>query len=291
MAVRRLQCDANHRSQPSVAPKGCLVRRTRFFVYTVSLLLSAGVVFAGTAAAADPPAPPGTPTAESFGGIATVGPIFSDGLRHDHGCTRSVVASPSRDLVLTAAHCVFGTAAGWRFVPGYADGAAPYGVWKVQRAYLDPAWLRGQDPQHDFAILQVANRIRGDRTVALQDVTGAEVLGTAPAQGTAITDIAYNAGLDDKPIRCATTSYLTDGYPAFNCHGFVGGSSGSPWLTSVAGTSRQVVVGVIGGLHQGGCYEYTSYSSAFTGDVRRLINRAARGDRPDTAPQAGSDGC
>ena len=268
------------------------MRLRRSFALATSFLLSAGALIAGSAAAAaDPPAPPGTPTAEFFGGIATVGPIFSDGLRHDHRCTGSVVASASRDLVLTAAHCIDGTAAGWRFVPGYSDGAAPYGVWKVQRVYVDPSWLRSQDPQHDFAILQVADRTRGGRTVALQDVTGAEVLGTAPAPGTAITDIAYNAGLDDKPIRCATTTYLTDGYPAFNCHGFVGGSSGSPWLTSVAGTRRPVVVGVIGGLHQGGCYEYTSYSSAFTGDVRRLIKRAARGDRPDTAPQAGSDGC
>jgi len=51
------------------------------------------------------------------------------------------------------------------------------------------------------------------------------------------------------------------------------------------------VVGVIAGLHQGGCYEYTSYSPAFRPDVYALIARATVGLHPDNVPQAGSDGC
>lgn len=255
-----------------------------------AITLTAGVWTAGPAAA-DPPAPPGTPTATAFAGTPTVGPIFRHGLSQSHGCTGSVVASPRGDLVLTAAHCVSGTAAGWSFAPGYDDGQTPYGVWTVTHAYVDPRWSADQDPRHDYAILRLADQRRGGHDATVQQVTGAEVLGRAPRPGAAITDVAYNAGIDDQPIRCATKTYSTDGFPSFNCHGYVGGSSGSPWLATVPGSHLTFVEGVIGGLHQGGCYEYTSYSSAFTSDVQQLILRATLELRPDTVPAAGSDGC
>jgi V8-like Glu-specific endopeptidase len=261
---------------------------SRFRTLAVTVLaLAVGAIITGTAAQADPPAPPGTPTATSFAGTPTVGPIFRDGLTQDHECTASVIASPARDLILTAAHCVTGTAAGYQFAPGYDNGRTPYGVWTVTHAYVDSSWLKSQDPQHDYAILQVASH----RSVRLQDVTGANLLGTAPRSGTTITDVAYNAGSNDQPVRCTTSTYLTDGYPTFNCHGYVGGSSGSPWLATLPGTHVQLVRGVIGGLHQGGCFEYTSYSSSFTADAYQLLLRATLGIHPDTAPEPGSDGC
>ncbi|SEG10758.1 Trypsin [Actinacidiphila yanglinensis] len=269
-----------------------MVRFSRARVLTVlaTALAAVGVLSAGPALA-DPPAPPGTPTATAFDGTSTVGPLFRNGLAQNHGCTASVVASPRHDLLLTAAHCVSGTAAGWQFAPGYRAGQTPYGVWTVTHAYVDPRWSSSQDPRYDYAVLQVADRSTGHRTNAIQDVTGAEVLGTAPRAGQAVTDVAYNAGIDDLPIHCATTVTYTDGSPGFNCHGYVGGSSGSPWLSTVPGTHRTEVVGVIGGLHQGGCYEYTSYSSPFTVQAETLILRATLGLHPDVVPAAGSDGC
>jgi hypothetical protein len=248
--------------------------------------LFACTIPAAVPAQADPPAPPGTPTASTFAGTPTVGPLFRDGLANDHECTASVVTSPSRDLILTAAHCVFGTAAGWQFAPGYRLGATPYGVWTVTGAYVDPHWRSDQDPRYDYALLRVAPS-GGKR---IQDVTGGKTLATAPAAGTSITDVAYNAGRNDDPIRCSTTAYRTDGYPAFNCHGYVGGSSGSPWLTRF-GARTAVVHGVIGGLHQGGCYEYTSYSSPFTWAVYVLLARASAHAAADVAPEPGGDGC
>lgn len=264
-----------------------MIRSRLVAVMTLLALAAVGATAVATAAQADPPAPPGTPTATSFAGTATVGPLFRDGLSQDHECTASVVASPARDLILTAAHCVTGTAAGYQFVPGYDRGRAPHGVWTVTHVYVDPSWVSSQNPQHDYAILQVAGR----HGVRIQDVTGANLLGVAPRSGTRITDVAYNAGIDDQPIRCGTSTYRTDGYPSFNCHGYVGGSSGSPWLSAVPGTQLKAVRGVIGGLHQGGCFEFTSYSSAFTGDVYRLLARATLGIHPDSVPAAGGDGC
>jgi hypothetical protein len=262
----------------------------RMIVLAAVAAVSAGLLSA-TPAAADPPAPPGTPSATAFAGVPTVGPLFRNGLGHNHGCTASVVAGPRHDLILAAAHCVSGTAAGWQFAPGYNGGRTPYGVWTVTHAYVDPKWSDTQDPQHDYAILQVADQQINGRRTAVQDVTGANVLGQAPHPGQPITDVAYNAGIDDRPIRCTIPAYYTGGFPAFNCHGYVGGSSGSPWLATVPGSHRTYVEGIIGGLHQGGCYEYTSYSSAFTPDVYALIARATLGIHPDTVPAAGSDGC
>ena len=267
----------------------------RFSGTKVAVLLAAALVSVGVwtavPAVADPTAPPGTPSATAFDGTPTVGPLFRNGLDQAHGCTASVVASPHHDLILTAAHCVSGTAAGWQFAPGYDNGRTPYGVWTATRAYVDPKWSHGQDPQHDYAVLELADQRHGGHVVGVQDVVGANTLGQAPRSGRKITDVAYNAGLDDQPVHCTTAVYSTDGFPSFNCHGYVGGSSGSPWLSTAHGTHHTTVVGVIGGLHQGGCYEYTSYSPAFTSDTHHLIARATLGLHPDTVPPAGSDGC
>jgi hypothetical protein len=269
-----------------------MVRFSRPRLITVLATAVAAIGIMSTAPAlADPPAPPGTPTATTFDGTSTVGPLFRDGLDKDHDCTASVVASPHHDLLLTAAHCVSGTATGWQFTPGYRNGQAPYGAWTVTHAYVDPRWNSNQDPRYDYAILQVADRSIAHRKTAIQDVTGANILATAPHAGQTITDVAYNAGIDDLPIRCSTTVTYTAGFPSFNCHGYVGGSSGSPWLSEVPGTHLTKVNGIIGGLHQGGCHEYTSYSSPLTWQANTLILRATLGLHPDVAPAAGSDGC
>jgi len=177
-------------------------------------VMGASLWLATPAAAAPPAAPPGTPTATSFAGVPTVGPLFSAGLKNPHGCTASVVASSHEDLILTAAHCVSGTAAGWLFAPGYDKGRTPFGVWTVTHAYVDRAWITSQDPRDDFAFLQVAHQERDSRSVGVQDVTGANVLLSKPWPGERITDIAYNAGKDDQPIRCTIRVYYTAGYPS-----------------------------------------------------------------------------
>ena len=97
--------------------------RPRLLSVVVTLVVAfvALVITAGSAFADD------YPTATDVGSIPTVGPLFFDGLANDHGCSADVIAAPSRDLVLTAAHCIEGTGAGITFAPGYLDGATPYG--------------------------------------------------------------------------------------------------------------------------------------------------------------------
>jgi hypothetical protein len=91
-------------------------------------------------------------------GLPSIGPPFAHGMSIDHGCTASVLDSPAGDLILTAAHCVAGTAAGLLFAPGYRNGAAPYGIWTVASAYADAFWTDGEDAGYDYAILPVADR-------------------------------------------------------------------------------------------------------------------------------------
>jgi V8-like Glu-specific endopeptidase len=270
---------ADHRGVHGHDPE---VAMRRYLIVQVGLLAAAfaGLTLIAGSVAADGPTTLGKPAANSFNGIPTVGPIFRGALTGGHSCTGSVLSSVGHDLILTAAHCVSGTAAGWLFAPGYNAGATPYGVWTVVHAYIDPSWTANQDPQHDYAILQVARHQAGTHPVGVEDVTGGNRLGLAPRAGERVTDVAYNAGVDDQPIKCATRVYHTDGYPSFNCHGYADGSSGSPWISSVPGSHISFVRGVIGGLHLGGSYEYTSYSSAFSSDVYRLLISATLHPHP-----------
>jgi V8-like Glu-specific endopeptidase len=254
----------------------------------LALLALSVLVAVPSAAASSQPAPLYTPTAQHFNGRSTVGAIFPLGLSGPHTCTASVLDSPKRNLIITAAHCVIGAAIGWSFAPGYVNGRTLNGVWTVTAAYLDPHWITNQDPNYDFAILRVAPRQMGKRWRNIEDVTGGNVLTEAPKPGSPITDVAYNIG-DNVPITCTAHSYYTFGYPSFNCHGYVAGSSGSPWLQRHG--KRVAVTGVIGGPHQGGCSESTSYTSRFGPAVQALLQRANTGGAGDVAPIPGSDGC
>lgn len=229
-------------------------------------------------------------SAKSFRGTPTVGALFLPGLYPSlHTCTASVVRTRAGDVIMTAAHCVSGNGVGYRFAPGYRDGATPYGVWSVTAAYGDPAWISKQNPHRDWAFLTVADRTVHGRQRSLQSITGAHRLGATATRGSRVTVVGYGLGRNDKPIRCAATVYLHAGYPAFNCGGFVGGTSGSPWLRRTR--SGRVVVGDIGGLHQGGCTPSTSYSPPLGTRAHHALRRAARATSPDVFPPAGSDGC
>ena len=223
------------------------------------------------------------PTAQSFRGISQVGVLLLP--NGTHYCSASVVSSRHRDLLLTAAHCVTGTGLGIRFAPGYRNGRAPYGVWSVTKMYVDPGWVRGQDPHRDYAFLRVA-ALRGR---ALQPTVGSIDLGRTPPRGRRVTVIGYPVG-SGNAVRCTVPLRYSDGFPRIDCHGFVGGTSGGPFLhTGSAG--HRWLVGLIGGLHQGGCTEATSYSPYFGPAIAALRDRADDDGPGDVVPPAGPSGC
>lgn len=201
-----------------------------------------------------------------------------------HSCTAGVIASATRDLLITAAHCVSGAGTGITVSPGYDAGRAPYGTWSVTAVFVDPAWADHQSENDDFAILRVAPQTMGGMTRRLQDVTGAVPLGTTPTDREAVTVQGFNAGSNDQSVVCTTELAFKRGNPVFQCDGYTDGSSGSPWLVTGADHVTRTV-GVIGGLNQGGCKTQRSFSSAFGTNIMELLARAeADGNEGDDAP-------
>jgi hypothetical protein len=254
----------------------------------LALVLAAAAGVAGPAAGSSAAQSP--PEAQHFAGVPTVGPLFLPGAYPGfHSCTAGVVRSTAGNVIVTAAHCVTGTGVGYRFAPGYDNGATPYGVWSVTGAYGAPAWMSRQDPHRDWAFLTVARQQVDGHSRSLQSVTGAHRLGRTAIPGDRVKVIGYALGSGDQALRCTTSVNGVGGYPEFDCDGYVGGTSGSPWLRK---SSHGVVIsGVIGGLHQGGCTPASSYSPPLGKPAHRALARAASGTGPDTFPAPGSDGC
>ncbi len=242
-------------------------------------------------AAADRPAAAvaRVPTSTTSSSVSEIGPLYANARATTHGCTASVVHSPHGDTLITAAHCVSGRAAGMVFVPGQHGAQAPHGRWTITAAHVEPKWVAGQDPDGDVAFLTVAERtINGVRTT-IEHVAGAYTLGSTAARDQRVTVTGYPAGGANNPITCTARTYLTREFPSFDCRGYVSGTSGTPWLRVTRQGAQ--IVGVIGGLNQGGCHDYTSYSSPLAADAEDAYHRASQHAPADLGPQPGGDGC
>lgn len=261
----------------------------------VGMVLMTMVILLGTNGAANAGAqagpvgkPRGTPTAQSFHGVPTVGVLFPPGSLV-HTCTASVIDSHTGNLLITAGHCISGTGKGYIFAPGYHDGIEPFGSWVVVGAYGAPGWIADQTPQRDFAFLAVAPRQVDGRIEQIQSVTGANQLGIAPASGERVKVPAYATGRDDDPLTCINRVDYHGRFPAFACNPYPGGTSGAPWLHRTG--HGWTVVGIIGGLHQGGCYPWISYSPAFGAVTARTRADAEVSADASIFPSPSGDGC
>ncbi len=219
----------------------------------VILLVSAFVLASPAGTSADSTQTwlaPSTPlTGRPFAGTPAVGALFATSAPGpaSHFCTASVVHSPNRNLVITAAHCLASRSARHQeiaFVPGYHDRKAPFGLWMTARVVVDHAWESSADPDDDVA----------------SDVM--RVIGYP------------NAG--DRPVTCQNhTSAVSATQLRFDCGGFPDGTSGGPFLADVSPTTGNgMVVGVIGGYQQGGYTPDISYSPRFRANVVALYRSA-----------------
>src|SRR4051794_18427300 len=235
-------------------------------------VVARAVASAAEAAADDGAGPLGvTRAAAATAQSARVGALFDaghdGGLDGDHFCTASVVRSPGHDLLVTAAHCLDG-AGDLLFVPGYRDGEAPYGVWKVQRRYLPAGGAEGQDEDSDVAFAALEDR----DGKGVEDAVGGNRFATGVATGaTAVTVTGYPSSRD-VPIACTnkpTAHSRTQ--QRIECPDLTGGTSGSPWVN---GDGQ--VVGVVGGHEQGGATADVSYSVVFGAEAAALYRDATR---------------
>jgi V8-like Glu-specific endopeptidase len=212
---------------------------------------------------------------QSFAGTAAVGALFttSGGKLGSHFCSASVVDSPAGDLAITAAHCVTGTSGTIEFVPGYDNGAAPYGVWTVTGVYVDQAWRSSSDPDDDVAFLTVG---QSWSSVPVEDVTGAERLGTGPPAARQPVEVIGYPDSSGQAVSCQNSvSRPMEDTLEFDCGGYTNGTSGGPFLVQVSQkTGQGTVIGVIGGYEQGGYTPDVSYSVQFGAKVAALYRTA-----------------
>lgn len=201
--------------------------------------------------------------AQAFSGVPYVGAVFSSKNGHpvNHFATAFVVTSKSGSILMSAAHILANRdAAELLFIPGYAQGKSPHGVWPVSESYVTAAWQKEQNIDDDFCFLKLHANVQG--TVgSLSLLTGAspqtcEVIG-------------YPDGMNG-PVRATVPAawYLPKRQLTFNCGGYPNGTSGSPWI--VKGSAY----GLIGGYQQGGASAATSYSPYFGDNVRALYGTA-----------------
>lgn len=246
------------------------------------------VVATLTAACSAPtgvPAPPastasGEPSAAQIAPDRRVGAVFLGG-QTLHVCSGSVLDTSGMDVILTAAHCL-ADGVDTYFVPDFTGDTESDDVWRVDAVYLDPRWLKDQDPLADFAIARVSS---GDGPTLRERVGGGFALGTTPPPGTDVTVHGYAFGVGSEQLGCRARTTMRGDFPELPCAGLVDGTSGSPWV------SGSTVVGIVGGLQGGGCEENVSYSPPFGDAVRQVLDRARAGGAGDAAPTVYDDDC
>ncbi|MFE1862015.1 trypsin-like serine peptidase [Streptomyces anandii] len=254
----------------------------------------------------------GVPKGKLFGGTRLVGTFFGSGGPNgtDWTCTGSVIDTPARNIVLTAAHCGLGIKADYIFVPKFLKGAGPdqqpYGIFHIQHVYIDPRYVpdKGSSTTKkpwsdlDTAFARVSANQRGQQ---LQDAVGGGLTFTQPSgyANKNVTVVGYPArkyGNDaGQAIKCTVPTTQLPGYRqmSMTCGGYYGGTSGSPWITDYQDDATTGhVIGNLGGYNGGGNdanVDYISYAPAFGTDAANLLADAVAGQDPpgDLPPYQG----
>ena len=210
-----------------------------------------------------------------LGGV--VGGILGD---KDFSCTGTVVSSSSRDSILTAGHCLryYYPFANFLsvFVPAYYKGEAPYGKWGIKSWAIPSEWGYHQNPSYDYGVIHV----RSHNHIRIQSVTGANPYWIHAGWSGRVTLVGYPSKYNYSVI-CGPTPVskkIINGHKPeyqFQCRGFTSGVSGSPVLIGPGSVlaGEGTIIGVLGGLRQGGIPEQdglTSYANRLDGDFQRF---------------------
>ncbi|MFK8844581.1 trypsin-like peptidase domain-containing protein [Streptomyces sp. Ac-502] len=232
------------------------------------------------------------PTHQVAEGITTVGVFLLRGkdgsATHNQFCTASTVASGSKSLVVTAAHCLKGNTSlrNAAFVPGYRAGGTkagqagetPYGIFPVLdgKVWIDHRYQQSPaDDDVDFAFLRVGANAQGQ---LLEDAAGPgntlTTVDSAHLARESVTAVGYPGG-QKTPLSCTNDTRAFQGrFMEIQCDGYRSGVSGGPFIEDFDG-QRGNLVGVIGGYKTGGQYDNISYTSQFDDDAAWLYRQAA----------------
>jgi V8-like Glu-specific endopeptidase len=202
--------------EPSAPPSANAVRFVGFVPYTRSEI----------------PNPSAFPyrTAGKLFGVSENGKPFD--------CSATAVSSANKSVVWTAAHCVYDDqSGGWsralEFVPGYKDGAAPYGEWPVIASRVPPAWIRTGSHDHDMAALVVSASEAGRYRV---DVVGGRGLLVGQPRQQSFDTFGYPSDppFDGERLHVCASAYggedpVQADIMAIGCD-MTSGSSGGGWI-------------------------------------------------------------
>lgn len=238
----------------------------------------------------------GRPQGTLFKGTRLIGTFFgSDGPRGTTWhCTGSVIDSPARNIVLTAAHCALNMSGDYVFVPKFVKGAGPdqqpYGIFPVRRIFIDPRYkpdpgsstTKKPSSDLDTAFARVAADQRG---TSLQDAVGGGLTFTRPsgythANVTVVGYPSYRHNRAGRAVKCTVPTRQLRGYRqmTMTCGGYYGGVSGSPWITDYKDDARSGhVIGNLGGYNGGGNdadVDYVSHAPAFGAAAANLLSHA-----------------
>jgi V8-like Glu-specific endopeptidase len=168
----------------------------------------------------------------------TTGKVFFTLGGANYVCSGSAVSSGNEDVVLTAGHCVNegpgAYATNWAFVPGYDDGARPYGTFTARQLTTTTQWASSGDFDYDVAFA-VMNTLNGSH---LTEVVGGQSIGFNQARGQYTYSFGYPAAnpYDGSDIAWCHGTVVQDTYggssdQGLNCN-MTGGSSGGPWFVN-----------------------------------------------------------
>ncbi|MDX3388063.1 serine protease [Streptomyces niveiscabiei] len=249
----------------------------RFALLGATVLMAGSCVLASAAVADDGGGPLGVTVVaqgEAAAAAARVGALFyADDVgkpEGEHFCTASVVESEARDLIVTAAHCFGGDdGSGFVFVPGYKDGKAPYGIWKVRKSFLPAGWAKEQSEDSDIAFAALAPDA-GHRNI--EDVVGGNLFAPRTATGASPVTVTGYPDTSERAITCTNRPAAhSRTQQRIECPRFSAGTSGSPWVNG-----HHEVVGVLGGHEQGGDTDDVSYSVVLGAEAAALYEEAQR---------------
>ena len=184
---------------------------------------------------------------------STAGRVFFsfDGQRAS--CSGNAVTSANRSVVMTAGHCVKYQGSwhtNWIFVPGYDNGAAPFGEWAAASTLTTPQWEASEDMNYDVGAA-VLNPLDG---AYLTDVVGAQGIAFNQQRNQDMYTFGYPAAdpYDGSRLIYCSGSTFTD-FLLTQDHGMdcdmTGGSSGGPWFLGfdeATGTGMQNSVNSFG---------------------------------------------
>ncbi|RJL21702.1 hypothetical protein D5H75_36805 [Bailinhaonella thermotolerans] len=218
----------------------------------------------------------------SAGKVArTTGRVFLTIDKTDFVCSATTVPSASRDLVVTAGHCLMdpllGWAENWTFVPGYDAGGKPYGVYTARRMFVPSAWSKRGDDSYDVGM--AALNTAGGRHVA--DAVGVQRIAFTSQRGRQVYAFGYPA---DPPYDGGELVYCSgkpkpDPHKQTMDHGLrcdmTAGSSGGPWLTGFDPRTGEGTVTSVSSFKYGDDMK-TMYGPHFGPPIRALYTKASR---------------